>query len=58
MANALYMFTSSEQPLSVHALVYDLSGRLVFSGEQTVFTYDNRTEMNGTLQARFVQAFI
>ena len=45
VANFVYVHDRPEQPLSVHALVYDLSGRLVFSGEQTVFTYDNRTEI-------------
>ena len=45
IANFVYVHDRPEQPLSVHALVYDLSGRLVFSGEQTVFTYDNRTEI-------------
>ncbi|HPW90635.1 MAG TPA: T9SS type A sorting domain-containing protein, partial [Paludibacteraceae bacterium] len=41
----VYVHDRPEQPLSVNASVYDLSGRLVFSGEQTVFTYDNRTEI-------------
>ena len=45
VANFVYVHDRPEQPLSVNASVYDLSGRLVFSGEQTVFTYDNRTEI-------------
>jgi len=45
VANFVYVHDRPEQPLSVTASVYDLSGRLVFSGDQTVFTYDNRTEI-------------
>ena len=45
VANFVYVHDRPEQPLSVKASVYDLSGRLVFSGDQTVFTYDNRTEI-------------
>lgn len=45
VANFVYVHDRPEQPLSVKASVYDLSGRLIFSGDQTVFTYDNRTEI-------------
>ena len=45
VANFVYIHDRPEQPLSVKASVYDLAGRLVFSDNQTVFTYDNRTEI-------------
>lgn len=45
VANFVYVHDRPEQPLSVTASVYDLSGRLVYSGDQTVFTFDNRTEI-------------
>lgn len=45
VANFVYVHDRPEQPLSVTASVFDLSGRLVYSGDQTVFTFDNRTEI-------------
>lgn len=44
-ATFVYVHDRPEQPLSVTATVTDLAGRVIYTGEQTVLTYDNRTEL-------------
>lgn len=45
VATFVYMHDRPEQPVSVSATVADLAGRVIYTGEQTVYTYDNRTEL-------------
>ncbi|MGN0186668.1 MAG: type IX secretion system sortase PorU [Paludibacteraceae bacterium] len=44
-ATFVYVHDRPEQPLNVTATVADLAGRIIYTGEQTVYTYDNRTEI-------------